>query len=115
MYIGHGRLCVCVSVSLTLAAFPHYCMDPYVTWRNCRGCTLVVHCWAVVQSVHGFRSYDNITHSVEREISPSACTRSMAGLFIYTTHVQVRPIDGFSRMMAETMWTRSRMNLLGFR
>jgi len=28
MHIGHGRLCVCVS----LAAFPHYCMDPDVSW-----------------------------------------------------------------------------------
>jgi len=32
MYISHGRLCVCVSVCLSLAAFPHYCMDPDVTW-----------------------------------------------------------------------------------
>jgi len=28
MYIGHGRLSVCVSVCLSLAAFPHYCTDP---------------------------------------------------------------------------------------
>ena len=28
MYIGHDRLCVC----LTLAAFPRYCTDPDVTW-----------------------------------------------------------------------------------
>jgi len=28
MYIGHGRLCVCLS----LAAFTHYCTDPGVTW-----------------------------------------------------------------------------------
>ena len=27
MYIGHARLCVCLS----LAAFPHYCTDPGVT------------------------------------------------------------------------------------
>jgi len=34
VYIGHGRLCVCVclSVCLSLAAFPHYCTDPDVTW-----------------------------------------------------------------------------------
>jgi len=29
MYIGHARLCVCL---LSIAAFPHYCMDPDVTW-----------------------------------------------------------------------------------
>ena len=28
---------VCVSVCLSLAAFPHYCMDPNVTWWNGRG------------------------------------------------------------------------------
>jgi len=39
MYIGHGRLCVCLS----LAAFSHYCMDPNVTWENGRGCPLVVY------------------------------------------------------------------------
>jgi len=28
----------------SLAAFPHYCMDPDVTWGNDSGCPLVVHC-----------------------------------------------------------------------
>jgi len=28
MYIGHGCLCVCLS----LAAFSHYCTDSDVTW-----------------------------------------------------------------------------------
>jgi len=41
MYIGHGRLCVCVSacvsISLSLAAFPHYCTDPDATCGNCGG------------------------------------------------------------------------------
>ena len=32
MYIGHGRLCVCLS----FAAFPHYCTDPDVSWGNDR-------------------------------------------------------------------------------
>jgi len=51
---------VCVSVCLSVAAFPHYCTDPDVTWGNGMGCPLVVHCWADLQSVHGFRCYDNI-------------------------------------------------------
>ena len=51
---------VCVSVYLSAAACPHYCMDPDVTWRSGRGCPLVVHCCADFQSVHGFRGYDNI-------------------------------------------------------
>ena len=61
MYIGHSRLCVCLFVSLSLAAFPHYCTDPDVTWRNGTGCPLVVQYWVDLQSVHGFRCYDNIT------------------------------------------------------
>jgi len=58
MYIGHARLCVCVWLSL--AAFPHYCTDPDVTWGNGKGCRLVVHYLADLQSVYGFRCYDNI-------------------------------------------------------
>jgi len=56
MYIGHRRLCACLS----LAAFPHYCTDRNVRWRNGRGYPLVVHYWAGLQSVHGFRCYDRI-------------------------------------------------------
>jgi len=56
MYSGHGRLCVCLS----LAAFPHYCTDPDASWENGRGCPVVVHYWAELQSVHGFHCYDNI-------------------------------------------------------
>jgi len=56
MYIGQGRLCVCLS----LATFPHYCTDLDVTWGNGSRCPLVVHCWADLQLVHGFCCYDNI-------------------------------------------------------
>jgi len=70
MYCGHARLCVCLSVCvsvcvsvclfcLSAAACPHYCTDPDVTWGSGRGCPLVVHCWADMQSVHGLRCYDN--------------------------------------------------------
>jgi len=61
MCIGHSRLCVCLS----LTAFPHYCMDPDMKWRNGRGCPLVVHYWADLQSVHGFCCYDNIALNVK--------------------------------------------------
>jgi len=56
-------VCVCVSVSLSVAACPHYCMNPDVTWVSGRGCLLVVHYWADLQSVHGLRWYDNITRT----------------------------------------------------
>ena len=61
MYCGHARLCVCVCLSA--AACPHYCTDPDVTWGSGRGCPLVVHCWADLQSVHGLRCYGNITRT----------------------------------------------------
>ena len=61
MYIGHDRLCVCLSVCVSLATFPHNCTDPNVTYGNGRGCPPVVHYWAHLQSVHDrFRCYDNI-------------------------------------------------------
>jgi len=66
MYTGHGRLCVCLS----LAAFPHYCTDPDVTLGNGSGCPLVVHYWADLQSVHGFRCYDNVAPNAKCQRVP---------------------------------------------
>ena len=60
MYCGHTRLCVC----LYAAVRPHYCTDPYVTWGRDRGCSLVVHYWADLQSVHRLRCYGNITRTL---------------------------------------------------
>jgi len=76
MYIGHGRPYVCVSVCLTLAAFPHYCTDPNVTWGTIEGalqlCTIGRICnWYRVSLMW--------QHSAEREMSASACTRSVPG------------------------------------
>ena len=59
------RVCVsvCVSVYLSVylsaAACPDYCTDPAVSWGSGRGCLLVVHYWADLQSVHGLRFYGN--------------------------------------------------------
>jgi len=94
MYNSHASVCVCLCVRLCLsvAACPHYCTDPDATWENGRGCPLAVQYSADLQSVHGFRCYDNIqvcrlialyaanAYSAEREMSPSACTRTTAGL-----------------------------------
>ena len=57
MYCFHARLCVCLSVclsvSLSAAVRPHYCTDPDVTWGHGRGCPLVVHYCADLQSGTG--------------------------------------------------------------
>ena len=81
---------VCVSV---------YRRNPTLLHRT--GCNLgngrvplVVHYWADLQSVHGFRCYDDIhvcklialftanVYSTDCEMSASACTHSMAGYVI---------------------------------
>jgi len=54
---------VCLCVCLSTAACPHYRTDPDVTWGNVRGCPLVVHYWADLQSVHGFRCCGNIART----------------------------------------------------
>ena len=56
-------LCASVCVCLSLAAFPHYCTECKL--GNGRGRTLVVRYWAHLQSVHGFRCYDNIAPNVK--------------------------------------------------
>ena len=50
-------LCVCVSVR-------GHTPDPDVTWGHGRGCPLVVHYWADLQSGHGLRCYGNITRTL---------------------------------------------------
>ena len=64
MYSDRPRLsvCVCVSVCLSLTTCLRY---PDVIWGNSSECTLVVHCWVDLQSVHGFRCYGNIRTECE--------------------------------------------------
>ena len=75
MYCGHARLCVslsvCLSVCLSAAVRPHYCTDPDVAWGHGRGCPLVVHYWADLQSGHGLRCYGNITRTLVTSLRPS--------------------------------------------
>jgi len=66
-----------MSVCLSLAVFPRYCMDPAVTWGNGRGWPLVVQYWEDLQSVHGFRWYDDIAPNAKCQ--QVLCTRSMPG------------------------------------
>ena len=54
---------ICVSVCPS-PIFPHYCTDPDISCGNGRACALIVHYWAYLQSVHGFRCYDDIVPNV---------------------------------------------------
>jgi len=64
MYIGHGRLCVCLVCLSVCLSVPRRIFillhGPGCKLRNGKGCPVVVHYWADLQSVHGFRCYDNI-------------------------------------------------------
>ena len=60
---------VCVCVCLSAAVHPHYCTDPDVTWGHGRGCPLVVHYWADLQSEHGLRCYGNITRTLVNKLA----------------------------------------------
>jgi len=73
---------VATAVCLSLAAFPHYCTHPDITWGNGRGCSLVVQYWADMQSVHGLPCYDNIAPNVncQRVLVLVLCLVSMVSL-----------------------------------
>ena len=60
MYFGHARLCVCVSVCLSVCGrMPTLLHGPGCNLGSGRGCPLVVHYWADLQAVHGLRCYGN--------------------------------------------------------
>ena len=89
MYSGHAHLCVCVcvcvSVWLSVSACPDYCTYSDITWMNGRGCPVVVHCWADLQSVHGLCCYDNI--AANAKCQRVLCSRSVPDLICVYTNV----------------------------
>ena len=64
-------VCVCLSICLSAALRPHYCTDPDITWGHGRGCPLVVHYWADLQSGHGLRCYGSIMWTLVTSLRPS--------------------------------------------
>jgi len=59
-YCGHARLCVCVSVRGRMPTLLH---GPGCNLDSGRGWPVIVHYWADLQSMHGFRCYGNITRT----------------------------------------------------
>ena len=84
--------------ALSLAALPHYCTDPDVTWGNGRMCPLVVHYWADLQLLHGFHCDDNTAmhlfaiyarqHSGKCKMSASTCLYSLYAWLALVTFFQ---------------------------
>jgi len=60
MYVGHACLCVCLSIPHCISTLLH---GPGCSLANGSGCPVVVHDWADLQSVHGFRCYDSIART----------------------------------------------------
>jgi len=93
MYIGHSRLCVCVSVCLSvprrISTLLH---GPGCNLGHGRGCPLVVHYWADLQSVHGFRCYDNIHEN------------TYVSLYPYALQMRVAPIAKCQRVLVLALW-----------
>ena len=92
-YIGHGRLCACLS----LAVFPHYCTDPDVTWKNGTGVpsnSALLGRFAIGARV------SLLQHNAEREMSASACTRCMPGsFFIHHWNSEGRGVAPFTPVL----------------
>jgi len=55
MYIGHRRLCVCLSVCVSgCGRMPTLLHGPNLTWGNGKGCHVVVHYWLDLQLCTSF-------------------------------------------------------------
>jgi len=80
---------VCVSVCLSAAACLHYCTHPDVTWRSGKGCPLVVHYWADLQSVHGSRCYGNITQTRNVSEYMLVLAQCIVWYFIHLTNLTI--------------------------
>jgi len=78
MYIGHVRLCVHLSVCLSIAACPHYCTDLDVTLGNGGGAPWLCTIGRICNRCTDFVAMTT-QHECERKMSLSACTRSMPG------------------------------------
>jgi len=104
-----------MSVRLSVAACPHYCTDPDVTWRNGRGalsCALLGgfaigagfrYYDHIAKSVHGFCCNDNIAANAEcqRVLVLALCLLCdkvvamrprVMGITLYVTVVTVSPL-----------------------
>ena len=75
-FITSVCLSVCLSVNRRIPTLLHGPGCKFEEWYWVpSSCALY---WSDLQSVHGFRCYDN---SAKREMSASACTRSMPGYY----------------------------------
>ena len=99
MYIGHARLCVCVCASVP-RRIPTILHRSRCNLGNRRECPLVVHYWADLQSVHGFRCYDNTA----RTRNVSECLYSLYAWFSFFLETLSPTFVGRHFRNFRTMW-----------
>ena len=85
MYIGHARLCACLSVPRHMHALLHVTGCNLGQWWVGR-CPLFVHYAVDLQSVHGFRCYGNM------HVSKDASTHCTAGVVVETCRCSVTSV-----------------------
>ena len=91
MYCGHARLCVCLSVCVSVRGrMPTLLHGPECNLGNGRGCPLVVHYGADLQSGHGLRCYGNIMRT--RNVSEYTLVLAvcLVDIIMYTDRIRRR-------------------------
>jgi len=96
MYCCHSRFFVCLSVWLSVRGrMPTVLHGPGLTWRSGRGCLLVVHCWADLQSVQDCIAmatlWKCVAEPTARSATHYACQRRLASPAIKSTHLLRAP------------------------
>jgi len=75
-----SRASVCLSVCVSVhGRMPTLLHGPGCNLGSGRGCPLIVHYWADLQSVHGLRCCGNITRTLVTTLRPS-CDMTTAGV-----------------------------------
>ena len=119
MYIGHARLCVFLSVCLSVCPSPH---STLLHWPGCnlgngRGCPLVVHYWADLQLVHGFCCYDNRAPNAkcQRVLVLAQClvvilTTSIQVILEWIVHLDVLGWFRLTFLICQTVYNNGRLS-----
>jgi len=76
MYSGPARLCVCLSVCLSLTTYPYYYTDPDVTWGMVGGALLqhglnFTTAWWTMQLISGEKDWKHV--SVQKVVTLNTC------------------------------------------
>ena len=89
VYWSCASVCVCVSVRRRIPTLLHGSGRNLGEWK---GCPLVVQCWLDLQSMHGFRCYDNIAPNAicQRVLVLALCLVKPVDMFELTGRVAKR-------------------------